>query len=154
MATFDVPDDDMKHGLLLVGHGTRDTDGCEQFLATADSVATRLADVAVEPCFLELATPSINEAVRRLAAREIDQLSVMPLLLFAAGHAKDDIPRAVDAAVENQGLTDKWRPAGDRRVRQLPHLGCHPELLALSTLRQAEALAERREIDCNETTTT
>jgi sirohydrochlorin ferrochelatase len=78
---------------------------------------------------LELAEPTINAAVERLARRGLEQWSVMPLLLFAAGHAKQDIPRAVAAA------------AGAKQpVHQYAHLGCHAKLLELSALRFAEAV--------------
>ena len=140
---------EVNHGLLLVGHGTRDTAGCEEFLRTAASVADRLGSVAnrmghvaVEPCFLELAEPTIDEAIERLADRNVDCLSVMPLLLFAAGHAKDDIPQAVRAAVNASGFARRLTTSADV-ISQLPHLGCHPKLLELSALRFHEAIADQ-----------
>ena len=135
-----TPQSDEKCGLLLVGHGTRDLAGCDQFLATAGRVAARLDNVVLEPCFLELAEPTIDIAVGRLAAAEIDRMWVMPLLLFAAGHAKDDIPQAVRAAAEAKGLLQVF--SCDRSIEQLPALGCHPKLLELSELRGAESVGD------------
>ncbi|MCG8585131.1 MAG: sirohydrochlorin chelatase [Pirellulales bacterium] len=121
-------------GLLIVGHGTRDVAGCEEFRTTARAVAARLSQFAVEPCFLELAEPTIEEAVARLAAGGVEELSVLPLLLFAAGHAKDDIPRAVEAAIASSGLVLS-QPA-----TMLSHLGCNQTLVELSHLRYEETL--------------
>jgi sirohydrochlorin cobaltochelatase len=140
-----------KHGLLLVGHGTRDATGCEEFLATAQAVAARLPQIVLEPCFLELAEPTIEMAVERLVESQINHLSVMPLLLFAAGHAKDDIPQAVEAAIATQGLTPLLQASHDRG-NQLPHLGCHAKLLELSAVRFAEAIEQRPEISDYDTT--
>ncbi len=123
---------DVSEGLLLVGHGTRDPAGVAEFLETAAEVATLVASRPVEPCFLELAAPRIDEGVARLIERGARRLTVVPLLLFAAGHARRDIPRAVAAA-----LADYPEIA----VRQTSPLGCHPGLVRLSVSRYEEAIA-------------
>ena len=124
-------------GVLLVGHGSREQVGRDEFLATVRLV-TRSADrMAGEACFLEFAGPSIGEGFKALverppAGRRVRRVVVVPVLLFSAGHAQRDIPAAVRAA------------AGDYPeivVVQADHLGCHAELLALSKLRYDEALA-------------
>jgi sirohydrochlorin cobaltochelatase len=121
-------------GLLLVGHGTREPAGVAQFLELSKLLAERSSEVSLEPCFLELAEPTIAEGLERLLARGIDALIVAPLLLFSAGHAKGDIPMAVDAALNAAGRRDlaRW---------QSPPLECHAELLALSRQRYASAVA-------------
>jgi sirohydrochlorin cobaltochelatase len=118
-------------GLLLVGHGTRSAVGVEQFLSLARRIARRLAPVSVEPAFLELQQPDIPTAVARLVEQNIHQLVTLPLLLFAAGHAKLDIPQAVNAALA---------PIGATHIQQLQaaHLGCHPALVELSERRTNE----------------
>lgn len=79
-------------GVLLVGHGTRDTIGTEQFFQLGKLLAGRLAPVPVESCLLELQPPTIAEGWRRLVDRGATHIYAVPLLLFAAGHAKSDIP--------------------------------------------------------------
>ncbi|HTN76558.1 MAG TPA: CbiX/SirB N-terminal domain-containing protein, partial [Pirellulaceae bacterium] len=118
-------------GLLVVGHGTRSEQGCAEFLETVQCVAQRLPQVAVQAAFLELAEPTIGAALAQLAARGVRRVVVMPLLLFAAGHAKQDIPQAVaEAAREHPQL----------QIQLTAHLGCHERLLALSALRFEEAI--------------
>ncbi|MFO0899946.1 MAG: sirohydrochlorin chelatase [Pirellulales bacterium] len=112
-------------GILLVGHGTREPAGVAQFLELARRFAGALPGSAVEHCFLELAEPTIALGLERLLSRGIDELVVAPLLLFSAGHAKEDIPAAVSVALSALGRADLTR-------RQTPPLECHPELLALS----------------------
>lgn len=118
-------------GVLLVGHGTRDATGVAEFMATAARVVEHLGDVTLEPCFLEIAEPSIPAALDRLVQRGARQITVMPVLLFAAGHAKRDIPEALSqAAADYPGVT--WR--------QTAHLGCHEAILELSALRYRECI--------------
>lgn len=121
-------------GVLLVGHGTRDPAGVAEFLALAELLRARLEPVPVRPGFLELAEPSIDAAVADLAAAGVQSFYAAPVLLFAAGHAKRDIPEAVATAAHRNGLTVSG---------QSPHLGCRPELLALSRRRFDEAAAGR-----------
>lgn len=121
-------------GALLVGHGTRDPEGVAEFLSLAELVRARLEPVPVRPGFLELAEPSIDAAFANLAAAGVQSIYAAPVLLFAAGHAKRDIPEAVAAAAHRHGLTV---------LGQSPHLGCRPQLLALSQRRFDEAVAGR-----------
>src|SRR5262245_5672240 len=85
-------------GLLLVGHGTRDPVGLREFHDVAAAVAQRAGDWNVEPCFLELSAPDIATAMQRMLDQGIRSITVAPLLLFAAGHVRKDIPAAVAAA--------------------------------------------------------
>lgn len=118
-------------GMLLVGHGTRDARGVAEFLATARLVTALVPDVAVEAGFLELAEPSIGEALQRLSECDVREVIVVPLLLFAAGHAKQDIPSDVTAAAAC---------FPQLKIRQAEPLGCHPEILSASAERFFEAI--------------
>jgi sirohydrochlorin cobaltochelatase len=77
---------------------------------------------------LELAEPTIEQAIQKLVEADVGQVFVMPLLLFAAGHARRDIPAAVAAAL----------PPGCRTVFAEP-LGCETEILELSHRRLQQA---------------
>ncbi len=95
-------------GVLLVGHGTRSELGRAQCEALAANVASRLDSRIYVPelAYLELASPTIGDGIRRLKERHIDRLIVVPLLLFAAGHAKEDIPAAVRDALATVGMSN------------------------------------------------
>jgi sirohydrochlorin ferrochelatase len=101
-----------------------------------------MADTPVEPSFLELAQPTIGEGLQRLAEQGVSEAVVLPLLLFAAGHVRLDIPAAVaQAAKQYSGL----------RVRQVSHLGCEPRIVELSRRRYDEVLAGRPLVSPQET---
>jgi sirohydrochlorin cobaltochelatase len=129
-------------GLLLVGHGSQEAIGTAEFLATVELVAQAARGLAVEPCFLEFARPTIAEGFRALAARDVRRIVAVPVLLFSAGHAQRDIPAALAAvAAEHPQIA----------VEQVEHLGCHEALLALSKSRYDETLAANSDVPADET---
>jgi sirohydrochlorin cobaltochelatase len=130
------------HGLLIVGHGTRYEPGLAEFRSTAEQVAQRLPGTVVEGCFLELAQPSLEAGIDRAVERGVERLVIAPLVLFPAGHAKQDIPALVAAAAARH----------PRLVtRQAIPLGCHPSIVELSTIRCQQALDGRQQIATGDT---
>ena len=145
-------------GLLLVGHGTRDPRGLAEFHDLSRQVAALAHGFHVEPCFLELAQPDIPTAVGGLIERGVRQISIAPLMLFAAGHAKRDIPQAVEKAVAAQMGSGEWGMGNGRNlnsnqipINYLPALECDPRILELSGQRFGEALAGKPTVDPAET---
>jgi len=124
-------------GWLLVGHGTRDAAGRAELMTTAELLAQRTAG-PVEHSFLELAEPTIADGLTRLAARGVRRVVVVPLLLFSAGHAKQDVPAEVAANAERLGLVV---------IAQASPLDCHPSLLELSRCRFREAMGKSTSLD-------
>jgi sirohydrochlorin cobaltochelatase len=123
-----------EESLLLVGHGTHDARGVRQFRQTARLVADRWHAGPVQACFLELASPSIGEAVDALVEQQVRRIVVAPLLLFAAGHAKEDIPGQVQAACRRHRRLNL-------DLRYAPPLGSHRRVLELSAARYVEAIS-------------
>ena len=84
--------------LLVAGHGTRDGAGVEEYLALAERVRARNPGLAVGCGFLELSPPPLSSAIADLVAAGHDDIVVVPLVLFDAGHAKTDVPASVNLA--------------------------------------------------------
>jgi sirohydrochlorin cobaltochelatase len=124
---------DSSVSVLLVGHGTASEVGTRQFLLLAGQVADKLSPTIVEPAFLELQQPDIATGVGRLIERGAGQIVIAPLLLFAAGHAKNDIPSAVASALADH--------SSRLPVSQAAHLGCHAAMIELSRNRFRDAVA-------------
>lgn len=119
-----------KRGVLLVGHGTRDAQGQAEFRQVAAMLRKQLSASPVTDCFLELAEPDITVGVDALVEAGVREIIAAPLLLFAAGHAKRDIPQAIaEAAGRHDGV--RWSMADA--------LGDHPAVLRLAAQRFAEA---------------
>jgi sirohydrochlorin cobaltochelatase len=78
--------------------------------------------LSVEGGFIELSRPPISECVTRLVEGGARRIASVPLMLLAAGHAKDDIPATlVREKVSHPGIDFEYGRA----------LGIRPELLAL-----------------------
>lgn len=129
-------------GLLIIGHGTEEARGRAQFARLAELVASRAPQAMVEGCFLEFAAPDIAAGFERLYERGARDITVAPLLLFAAGHAKQDIPQQIAAAQSR-------RPGV--AIRQVECLNCAAPLVELSTKRFHEALGSRAEVSTDRT---
>ena len=120
----------MRTGVLIVGHGSRDscaTIECESVVAT---YRTRRPDLDVVHGYVELTSPSLVMALRQLAQR-VDFVVVLPLFLFAAGHVKNDIPLALSQAREEFPAV---------RFTVAHALGVHPHLVELAFERARTAL--------------
>jgi sirohydrochlorin cobaltochelatase len=129
-------------GMLIIGHGTEEERGRAAFARLVELVARRAPQAMVEGCFLEFAAPDIAAGFHRLYERGARDVTVTPLLLFAAGHAKRDIPAQIAAA--------QSRLAGVV-VRQAECLNCAASLVELSTARYRAALAPLTEVSSGET---
>jgi len=77
--------------VLIVGHGSRREKSNEQFLEVVQGFAIRHPSYTVSFGYVELASPSLEEALKE-AAKHHKKVVVIPLFLFAAGHVKNDIP--------------------------------------------------------------
>ncbi len=106
-------------GVLLIGHGTRDRDGTRQFFELGDRLGQLLAPMPVEACLLELHSPTIREGWEALRSRGVSRVFAAPLLLFAAGHAKSDIPNALDQCAAESGCMS-WHES--RPLSRAPEL--------------------------------
>ncbi len=85
-----------KTGVMVCGHGSRDTDAVREFLALAEGLRPRLPDYDLEIGFLEFARPVIREGLEALAARGNRRILAVPGMLFAAGHVKNDVPSEIN----------------------------------------------------------
>lgn len=86
--------------LLLIGHGSPDPAGNAEYLQFARLLAEQL-EMPVQPCFLELAEPSIEDGIACCIDAGASRIAVLPLLLGAAGHQKNDIPALLNHAREH-----------------------------------------------------
>jgi sirohydrochlorin cobaltochelatase len=119
--------------LLIVGHGSRDSRGAAEFHDLVDLVRRRNPSLTVEGGFIELSCPPISECVDRLADRGARNAAAVPLMLLAAGHAKDDIPATlVREKMDHPEMSFSYGRA----------LGIRPELLELMDERISTVVLE------------
>ena len=90
--TAPLPDD---YGIVIAGHGSRDADGVREFELLVELVKQRARGQSITHGFLEFARPTIDEAVRANIAAGAQRLAIVPGVLLAATHAKNDLPSEV-----------------------------------------------------------
>jgi precorrin-8X/cobalt-precorrin-8 methylmutase len=124
------------YGIVIAGHGSRDADALREFEALVELVRQRAPDQVVTHGYLEFSSPTISEAVAANLAAGSRQVAVVPGVLLAARHAKNDMPAEMLAlAQEHPGIDFHFGAA----------LSLHPQLLQLAQERilAAEAAAPR-----------
>lgn len=119
-------------GIVVAGHGSRDPDSVREFEALVALIRAQVPHNTVTHGYLEFASPTIDEAVHVSLAAGVPRVVVMPCVLLAARHAKNDMPAELLAL-----------------AREYPHidfhfgapLGLHPRLLELARERIVAAEA-------------
>ncbi len=120
-----------KIGLMICGHGSRDERAVEEFARLAERVRRRLQGRwPVEHGYLEFARPIIREGLDALRERGCTRILAVPGMLFAAGHAKNDIPSVLNRYAKEHGV----------RIDYARELGLDPRMLraAAARIEQAE----------------
>lgn len=119
-------------GVMLCGHGSRDAGAVEEFAALAAALPPFLPEGwLLEHGYLEFANPVLREGLDRLRARGATRILAVPGMLFAAMHAKNDIPSVLTEWSRRSGV-----PAAYGR-----ELGVDPKMVAAAADRVREAIA-------------
>ncbi len=132
----------MEPAIMLVGHGSRDREGTEEFERLVELYRRAEPGRIVEHGFLEFAAPAIGAGIAACVERGAQAITVLPGMLQAAGHVKNDIPREIQAA------RDQY-PSVDFRYGR--HLHLHAKIIELAQLRLEEAERAGRPHDRSDT---
>lgn len=115
-----------KLGIMVCGHGSRNQNAAREFAVIAQALKARNPDVPVEYGYLEFCNPVIAAGLDSLRAQGVTRVLAIPGMLFAAGHAKNDIPSVLNTyQAQNPGMVINYgrelgidlkmiRAAGDR----------------------------------------
>jgi sirohydrochlorin cobaltochelatase len=89
-----------RRALVLFAHGARSASWAEPFERLRDMVAARAPDMDVSLAFLELMSPRLPEQVAELAARGVEDVTVVPVFLGQGGHVLRDLPLILDEMLQ------------------------------------------------------
>ena len=121
-----------KTAVMVCGHGSRDEAAVREFESVARGLRGRLPQFDVDYGFLEFATPIIRTGLDALRARGATRILAVPGMLFAAGHAKNDIPSVLNAyQARNDGV----------EILYGRELGIDPKMIRAAGSRIEEELA-------------
>lgn len=112
-----------KQALAVIAHGSRNPDANQEFLQLVCDLAGVVDGYdAVRGCFLELAEPSLAEAVDELVHTGMERIQVYPLFFNQGKHVARDIPELVEQA-------QQAHPGA--RIELLPYFGSAQGLTGL-----------------------
>lgn len=117
-------------GVLICGHGSRAKIAEEEFSLLAKGLSHRFPNLNIDYGFLEYSSPNIHMALDRLVAKGVKKIYAVPGMLFAATHAKNDIPSVLTTYKEKHpGL----------EIEYGKELGLHEEMINAFQARILEA---------------
>lgn len=121
----------MTAAVVFVAHGSRAAAANDAHVAAAEQLAERTG-VEVRPAFLELAEPSIPEAITAAVDAGADEVLVLPLFLYPGRHVATDIPALVEEARAARPSTP---------IELLEPFGADPAVISLLAEQVARRLA-------------
>ena len=120
-----------KMGIMICGHGSRSKSAETEFGLLAARLKERYPDTPIEYGFLEYSAPNIHMGLNSLKDQGVNHIIAVPGMLFAATHAKNDIPSVLTTYQEkNPGIS----------VSYGRELALHPEMIAAFEARILQAL--------------
>ncbi len=123
----------MKTGVMICGHGSRSQSAVDEFKVLAEKLPAYLpSDWMVDYGYLEFANPVIRVGLDALRDAGCDRILAVPGMLFAAMHAKNDIPTVLNTYAAEHGID----------VRYGRELGVDPKMIAASADRITQAVAQ------------
>ncbi|WP_026381688.1 sirohydrochlorin chelatase [Afifella pfennigii] len=130
-----------KIGLMICGHGSRNRAAVAEFARLAEEARKLFPDWPVEYGYLEFAEPVIRTGLDKLVAAGCTRILAVPGMLFAAGHAKNDIPSVLNTYQAEKGV----------RIDYGRDLGVDARMLKAAATRIEEALSAAAEVPLDET---
>ena len=119
-----------KLGVMLCGHGSRDLGAVQEFAVLATHLKKLLPHWPVEFGYLEFAAPIIRTGLDALKSEGVTKVLAVPGMLFAAGHAKNDIPSVLNT----------YAAANNLRIEYGKELGIDPKMMRAAADRIQEAI--------------
>lgn len=135
-----------KIGVMICGHGSRSQSAVDEFSVLAEKLPGLLpAEWETDYGYLEFANPLIRDGLDRLREKGCDRILAVPGMLFAAMHAKNDIPTVLNTYAAQHGV----------EVSYGAELGVDPKMIAAAGARIQDAVdqgnAEHGDVPLSET---
>ena len=83
-------------GIVLFAHGARDPEWARPFEAIRDCVRKHRPEYPIALAYLEVMSPTLEEAIGALVDEGASAITVFPLFMAQGGHLKQDLPRILD----------------------------------------------------------
>ena len=100
--------------LVLMAHGSKNANWLLPFQQLAKDLKNDVGDGRVHLCFMELASPSLEELAQQLHSEGVRHMRLLPLFLASGSHLCHDVP---------QQLAKLTIQFPDLMIEQLPPIG-------------------------------
>jgi sirohydrochlorin cobaltochelatase len=84
-------------GIVLFAHGARDPGWARPFEEIRERVRASRPEYPIALAYLELMSPTLEEAIEAVVAEGALAITVYPLFMAQGGHLKRDLPRILEA---------------------------------------------------------
>ncbi|PFD97561.1 sirohydrochlorin chelatase [Bacillus cereus] len=118
-------------GIVYIGHGSRLQEGNEQFIHFVKSVINERSENIQKIGFLELTTPTAQDAIVEAITEGATEILIVPVLLFAAAHYKRDVPFEIEKIKRHYPHIT---------ISVVPPFSTHPLMIELVIKRIREAM--------------
>lgn len=106
---------EMKTGIIFCGHGTKSQKGLESFFKVYAALEKKLTPTyELNYGFIEYTQPGLQDAIEEHIGRGIQEIVILPALLFTGVHITHDIPFVAQSVKKSHpGITIKLAPTLD-----------------------------------------
>lgn len=120
----------MKQAVILLGHGSIREAANVEVRSMWKMMAEQLPELAISGSFVEVAEPTLEQEIDRLAAEGTERIIIVPMFLTRGQHLSNGIPRILEA------MRQKYSHI---QIDLTGHLGIDPLLAEIIKNRLREA---------------
>ena len=85
---------------ILMVHGSRVQATADEFNAMIDKLNAQSTDTKYFPCYMEIQSPDLKEALPAVIADGYKEIALLPLFVLEGRHIRQDIPAQFEEAQE------------------------------------------------------
>lgn len=123
----------MKQAVILLGHGSIREQANVEVRNMWKMLAEQLPDLQISGSFVEVAEPTLEQEIGRLAGQGIERIVIVPMFLTRGNHLSNGIPRILEAMRQRYNHI---------QIELTRHLGVDPLLAEIIKNRLREAGVE------------
>ena len=124
---------EIRQAVVLLGHGSIREEANKEVRAMWDMMQDELPELEISGCFVEVAEPTMEQEIDRLAAEGYHRIVIVPMFLTRGQHLSNGIPRILEA------MRQKYTQI---QIDLTRHLGIDPLLAEIIKNRLREAGVE------------
>lgn len=124
---------EIRQAVVLLGHGSIREEANKEVRAMWGMMQDELPELEISGCFVEVAEPTMEQEIDRLAAEGFHRIVIVPMFLTRGQHLSNGIPRILEA------MRQKYTQI---QIDLTRHLGIDPLLAEIIKNRLREAGVE------------